>query len=69
MYKVILNGNINSPVFWGTLQECRTWLIAKARIFASTDQLLYEKYIHGIVDDGELNTDNPSRNFKILNHN
>lgn len=65
MYTVILNDNVNSPLFWGTLQDCRDWLIGKARTFAGTDQHLYETYLHNIIDNGELNTDNPSRNFKI----
>jgi hypothetical protein len=67
MHRVVLNGD--STVSWGTEQECKDFLIGKARVFAGTDQHLYEKYVHSIADDGELTTDNPTRNFKIVKAN
>jgi len=65
MHIVILNGNIGSPTFWGTHQECKDWLIGKARTFAGTDQHQYEQYVHSIADEGLLTTENPYRNYEI----
>ena len=64
MHVVIFNDN-ETPIYWGTKLECNTYLIMKARTIASTDQKQYEQYIHDITEDGELNTVNPKRNFKI----
>jgi hypothetical protein len=65
MHIVILNGNSGQPVSWGSEQECKDWLIGKARIFAGTDQHQYEQYVHSIADEGTLVTENPYRNYKI----
>ncbi len=65
MHRVVLIGDENNSVFKGTEQECKTFMIMKARTIASTDQKQYEQYIHDITEDGELNTVNPKRNFKI----
>lgn len=58
----VVNYNSN-PVFWGSIQECRNYLIMKARVIANTDQKLYEQYVSDIVYDGVLSA--PEKKYEI----
>lgn len=53
MYSVIKN---ETEIFFGTIQECRTNLIIKARIAAGMDQYKYEDYVNDIVENDKLET-------------
>lgn len=65
---IVKQNDVEKPVCSGSEQECKNYLIVKARVFAGTDQVLYEKYLNSIVDDGVLETEKPFRNFKIIKH-
>lgn len=61
MPKVLLNGN---SVYGGTEQDCKDYLIVKARIFAGTDQTMYESLVKEIADNHTIKILN--NNYKII---
>ena len=58
-----------TEIFFGTLQDCRTNLIIKARIAAGMDQYKYEGYVNDIVENNKLETSKDNFIIKQKNSN